>query len=284
MTLEVRVLDLGAVEIESSFLVYRRAPGESVLVPVFGFLILGGDHPIIVDTGFRSTEIMKRVGMVGHQSPEQQIESQLGRFDVALKDVRYILHTHLHIDHCGKNDLFPMSTTVVVNRREMEFSVSGIGGYQPEDIKHLVDRIHTQNALRFLDLKLTGGEEIVPGIMCYAANAHTEGSMLIAVETAKGQAVISGDVVYDIHDQIVMPFGSVQDREPAHTGHHSTPRRNEKAAIKRLLNMSDILLPAHDRGAAIKNAEVIGRWHGDIPDGHLDALEPRPWFPVCSSC
>ena len=63
-----------------------------------------------------------------------------------------------------------------------------------------------------------------------------------------------------------------------------TPRRHEKAAIKRLLNMSDILLPAHDRGAAIKNAEVIGRWHGDIPDGHLDALEPRPWFPVCSSC
>ena len=67
-------------------------------------------------------------------------------------------------------------------------------------------------------------------------------------------------------------------------GHQSTSRRHEKAAIKRLLNMSEILLPAHDRGAAIKNAEVTGRWNGNIPDGHLDALEPRPWFPVCRSC
>ena len=284
MALEVRVLDLGSVELESSFLVHRRSPGKGITVPVFAYLILGGEHPIVVDTGFRSTEIMKRTGMVGHQSPEQEVESQLARFDVKLKDVRYIIHTHLHIDHCGKDDLFPMSTTAVVNRREMEFSVAGLGGYQPEDIKHLIDRLHTKNALRFLDLELTGGEEVVPGVVCYAANAHTDGSMLIAVETEQGQAVITGDVIYDIHDQIVVPFGSVQDREPTHTGHHTGPRRHEKAAIKRILNIADFILPAHDQGAAIKNAEVVGRWHGDIPDGHLDTLEPRPWFPVCGSC
>tara|TARA_B100000029_G_scaffold199385_1_gene197757 strand:- start:520 stop:1020 length:501 start_codon:yes stop_codon:yes gene_type:complete len=166
----------------------------------------------------------------------------------------------------------------------MEFSVAGLGGYQPEDIKHLIDQLHTKDALRFLDLEITGGEEIVPGIVCYPANAHTDGSMLISVDTDQGQVVITGDVIYDIHDQIVVPFGSKQDREPTHTGHHTGPRRHEKAAIKRILNMADSILPAHDVPAAVKHAEVIGRWHGDIPGGQLDELQSRRWFPVCSSC
>ncbi len=76
-------------------------------VPVYAYLIMGGEYPIVVDTGFRSIDIMKRVGMTGVQYPEQEIEAQLARFDVALKDVRYIVHTHLYIDHCGKDDLFP---------------------------------------------------------------------------------------------------------------------------------------------------------------------------------
>jgi glyoxylase-like metal-dependent hydrolase (beta-lactamase superfamily II) len=284
MALEVKILDLGSVELESSFLVHRRTPGKRFTVPVHAYLILGGEHPVLVDTGFRSPDIMKRTGMVGHQSTEQTVEAQLARFDVALGDIRYIVHTHLHIDHCGKDDLFPMNTTVVVNRREMEFSVAGLGGYQPEDIKHLIDRLHTKDALRFLDLELTGGEEVVPGLVCYPANAHTDGSALVVVETALGRAFITGDVIYDIHDQIILPFGSAQDREPTHTGHHTGPRRHEKAAIKRILNQADFILPAHDRAAAVKHAEIVGRWHGDIPGGHLDKIEPRPWFPVCGTC
>jgi hypothetical protein len=64
-------------------------------------------------------------------------------------DVRFVLHTHLHIDHAGKDDLFPMGTTVLLHRRELEYSVSGLmhPQYPAPDIKHLVDRLHTRNAL-----------------------------------------------------------------------------------------------------------------------------------------
>ena len=66
-------------------------------------------------------------------------------------DVRYVCHTHLHIDHAGKDDLFPMNTTVVLNRKELEYSVSGLmhPQYPAPDIKHLIDRLHTKSALRF---------------------------------------------------------------------------------------------------------------------------------------
>jgi glyoxylase-like metal-dependent hydrolase (beta-lactamase superfamily II) len=44
------------------------------------------------------------------------IENQLKKHALRLRDVRYVLHTHLHIDHAGKDDLFPMNTTVVISR------------------------------------------------------------------------------------------------------------------------------------------------------------------------
>jgi hypothetical protein len=46
----------------------------------------------------------------------------------------------------------------------------------------------------------------MPGVVLEAANAHTEGSMNVHVETAEGRATICGDVIYDFKDQIVEPF------------------------------------------------------------------------------
>ena len=95
------------------------------------------------------------------------IENQLKKHGLRLGDVRYVLHTHLHIDHAGKDDLFPMNTAVVINRRELEYSVSGLmhPQYPAVDIKHLIDRLHTKSALRFLDLEITGPIELMPGLI-----------------------------------------------------------------------------------------------------------------------
>ncbi len=108
--------------------------------------------------------------------------------------------------------------------------------YPAPDIKHLIDRLHTKSALRFLDLEITGAVELMPGVYCEAANAHTEGSMNIHVHTADGIATICGDVIYDFNDQIVTPFNEIHDVEPRTTGNHGTSKRAEKAAIKKLLS------------------------------------------------
>src|SRR5258708_34214574 len=98
---------------------------------------------------------MEKLGMSGLQFQENMIENQLARHGVRMGDVRFVCHTHLHIDHPGKDDLFPMNTTVVVNRKELEYSVSGLmhPQYPAPDIKHLIDRLHTTSALRFLVLE-----------------------------------------------------------------------------------------------------------------------------------
>jgi glyoxylase-like metal-dependent hydrolase (beta-lactamase superfamily II) len=282
MPLEIKILDYGDIELESSFLVLGRDCGRVRRVVVFGFLILGGPWPIVVDTGYRSNQIMETLGMRGLQFHENMIENQLARHGVRMGDVRFVLHTHLHIDHAGKDDLFPMNTTVVINRRELEYSVSGLmhPQYPAPDIKHLIDRLHARHALRLLDLELSGPIEIFPGVYCEAAGAHTEGSMNVHVHTAEGIATICGDVIYDFNDQIVEPFRVTQAFEPQVTGNHGTTKRQEKAAIKKLLSTARFLLPVHDRPAKIEVGQVVARLQDSVPGPTTQSLPPRNWFPA----
>ncbi len=187
MALEIKILDYGDIELESSFLVLGRGCGQTRRVPTYGFLILGGPWPVVVDTGYRHNQIMESLGMRGLQFHENMIENQLMRHGVRMGDVRYVCHTHLHIDHAGKDELFPMNTTVIINRRELEYSVSGLmhPQYPAPDIKHLIDRLHTKDALRLEDLEITGMIELFPGCYLEAAEAHTEGSMNVHVDTAE---------------------------------------------------------------------------------------------------
>ena len=282
MTLEIKILDYGDIELESSFLVLGRGCGRTARVPVYGFLITGGKYPIVVDTGYRDNAIMESLGMRGLSFHENQIESQLDKHGVKIGDVRYVVHTHLHIDHAGKDDHFPMNTTVVLNRKELEHSVSGLmhPQYPKPDIQHLIERLHTPGALRLEDTEITGEIELIPGVNLDWAGAHTEGSMNIHVETSEGRATICGDVIYDFTDQIIEPVMEIHDHEPRVTGNHSVSKREEKAAIKKLLNTSKFLLPIHDKPAKIEDDQVIGRLEMSVPGPISQTVPKRNWFPA----
>ena len=266
MALEIKLLSLIDIDIESSFLVLGRDMGVRKKIPTFGFLILGGEEPILVDTGASHAGDHGPAGDDRLRTEAMELENQLARFDLTPGDIRWILHTHLHIDHAGQDSLFPISTTVVVNRRELEYSVSGLMGeqYPAEYIKHLVDRLHTPGALRLLDLEISGPEEIIPGVRCEAAGGHTEGSMNVLVDTAEGTACICGDVIYDIQNQIVEPIYQILEFEPQPTGNHATTKRQEKGAVKKALQ-NTFVLPVHDYPARVEAGRVVARLKDSVP-------------------
>jgi glyoxylase-like metal-dependent hydrolase (beta-lactamase superfamily II) len=166
---------------------------------------------------------------------------------------------------------------VITNRRELEYSASGImgGQYPPEYVKHHIDRLHTPGALRLLDLELSGPDELFPGIVCEAAGGHTEGSMNILVETAEGTACICGDVIYDIQHQIVEPIYQVLDYEPQSTGNQGTSKREERAAIKKALNSGTFVLPIHDYPARVSHGRILSRLTGDSVPGPETPVDHR---------
>jgi glyoxylase-like metal-dependent hydrolase (beta-lactamase superfamily II) len=264
---EIKLLSLTDVYVESSFLVLGRNMGTPVWVHTWGLLILGNPAgPILVDTGARDAEIMGRLGMQGRVDEDMQLENALGAHGVGIEDVAAVLHTHCHIDHAGQDDRFPMTTPVVMNRRELEHSASGLMGeqYPAEYVKHHIDRLHQPGALRLLDLELSGPDEIYAGIVCEAAGGHTEGSMNVLVETAQGTACICGDVIYDIQNQIVDPWHQALAHEPQTTGNHTMRKREEKAAIKKALN-HDFVLPLHDFPARVEGGRVVSRLKQEVP-------------------
>lgn len=262
MALKIYPINYANLTMDASGLVLFRSPGTKVTIPFLGFLILGGQEPVLVDTGPRAPEDFAPFGMECVQTPDMTLEHHLAVHGLRRQDIRHIVHTHAHIDHVGGDDLFPMSTTVALARRELEFAASGVMGpgmYTAADTKHLIDRLHTRGALRLFDVDGTFEEEVIPGVAVRLSGGHTPGSISVLVETDEGMANIAGDIAYHIDDQIVSPLLDQAAHEPTITGNRAMTSLEEKRAIKRALSDSRFLLVGHDYPALVEGGKIIAR-------------------------
>ena len=82
-------------------------------------------------------------------------------------------------------------------------------------------------------------------------------------------------MIYDFNDQIVNHVYTNNWMEPRVTGNHAGSKREEKGAIKKLLNNYTFLLPVHDRPAKIQNQQVVGRLGMSVPGPMTETL-PEP--------
>lgn len=276
MTLKIYPINLGNMTLDSSGLVLFRNPGVETTIPTLGFLILDGEEPLLVDTGSRNAEQYEAFGMGAEQTEEMSIQSHLAKHGLRMKDIRHVIHTHAHIDHAGQDYLFPMSTTVAMSRRELEFAASGLMGpgmYTAVETKHLIDRLHTRGALRLFDVDGTFEEEIIPGVAVRLTGGHTPGSISILVETDQGLANIAGDVAYHIADQLIDPILDQAAHEPTITANRAMSTLDEKKAIKRALSGTRFLMISHDAPSLVSGGKIIGRHHNAISNPNADVTD-----------
>ncbi|WP_051348829.1 N-acyl homoserine lactonase family protein [Peribacillus kribbensis] len=245
MSLEIRIMNLGDIEAEASFTVLGHAPGTTVKVPTYAFLILGAEKPILVDAGFRTTEIMGRLGMKATQTEEQKLENQLAKHGVKPEDIGHVILTHLHLDHAGLVYKFP-EAVAVIQRKEMEAGFSGVmgGQYVYEDMEHMFQRLYKPGSLWLLDGQESGPISVVPGVKCAFAKSHSPGMQFVYVETSKGTAVICSDAIYNIGLQTRHYREIYGNYWPS--GNHYWTKRDEMAAVARACNDADFLLASHD--------------------------------------
>lgn len=256
MSLEIRILHLGDVELDGSRNVWGHQPGTMIRVPIYSYLILGGEKTILVDTGFRDPEIMIPRGCKAYQTEDQKIVNQLQKYGLKPKDIDYLVHTHIHIDHAGRDEDFPDSV-IVLQRREMEASVSGLmgGQYNYFDIAYLLKRVNQPGSMWMLDGDIGGPITLIPGVKCVFARSHTPGSQNIYVQTSKGTAVICGDVIYNIELQTEYYRRLNGNFWPS--GNHYWTKRDEMAAVARVVNDADYILPIHDYAVMEKYGDRI---------------------------
>lgn len=184
------------------------------------WLIEGGERPIIVDTGPRDVEgfntaTQQYIPIGVTQSPDETTLGAMAKAGVRPEDVGWIFITHMHGDHFSNYYLFP-NATVVVNRNGFPDGPSSA----PEDLR--------------TRLMLVGDEEVLPGISTFHLGCHSVDSQGIAIDTAKGKVVLSGDVAY--------MFENIEGDRPIRSDDVDACRE----ALKVLRSHGDIVLPGHD--------------------------------------
>ncbi len=194
--LTVQALDMGDIQLDSSFVNWQTDCGKPVWSPTTAWLITGSEKPILVDTSFRSLEdAAAEQGLVCRRSGAQTLEAQLARHGLAPADIGYVIHTHLHMDHVGQNHLLP-NARFLIQRKELQNAAAPnffpVPFYDRVNIARLIDPLW--NRVDVLD----GESELFPGIRTVHMPGHTPAHQAIYVETAGGTAIIVGDAAMNV--------------------------------------------------------------------------------------
>jgi glyoxylase-like metal-dependent hydrolase (beta-lactamase superfamily II) len=168
---------------------YREASHEIVTLHYFVWLILGGPHPVLVDTGFLDDDAAKR-GIRNWVSPAAMVE----RAGVRAAEVPLALISHLHYDHWAGHSLFP-SAEFWIQQDEVAFWTGRYGQYDAfrgsanvGSLANLVT-LNYGRRLRIID----GDREVLPGLRVHRVGGHTAGLQIVTVETARGRVVLTSD-------------------------------------------------------------------------------------------
>lgn len=233
MSLAIYPLNLGEVEVDFSFLVWQTNCGNPTYVPATAWLITGAEKPILVDAGFRRAEDVKAYsGLNARQSAEQTLEAQLSRHNLKPEDIGYLVHTHLHLDHCGLDDQLP-NARILVQRAELQYAAAPlfpVPFYDRQDIAKLVGVLWDRVEL------LDEDSELFPGIRTVTTRGHTPAHQMVYVEVPSGTAIITGDAAYitSINVKHQVPFGYYINLEDVMAG------------LRRIAREGKHVLPTHD--------------------------------------
>ena len=183
-------------QFEKSMFLIGVEPGTKIPAPCISWLIEGEKgEKILVDTGPHASDAPTAC----YHNPIERSEGQ--RIDQALlaegvdpEEIRLVIFTHLHWDHCYNPGLLK-NATFYVQRSELAYAIdpiewsnkayeTKIPGIKPPWFE-ISDHLNT----------VDGDAELLPGISFLHLPGHSPGSAGVAVNTSKGVYVIGGDTI-----------------------------------------------------------------------------------------
>jgi glyoxylase-like metal-dependent hydrolase (beta-lactamase superfamily II) len=186
---EVYALKYGERDTTACQFFYREASHEPITLDFYVWLIFGGPHPVLVDTGFREDDAAAR-GIRNYVSPAAMVE----RVGVKAESIPIALISHLHWDHWAGHALFPHAE-FWIQKAEVAFWTGAAARY--DVYKALANApalgslvtLNYQNRVRLIE----GEHQIFPGLRVHRVGGHTAGLQIVSVETARGRVVLTSD-------------------------------------------------------------------------------------------
>ncbi|AYJ48872.1 N-acyl homoserine lactonase family protein [Rhodococcus sp. P1Y] len=195
MSLKIHALPAGVIrDFPVSAVQYQRGFGVTHDTPMIMFVITGGEFPIVVDSGTPEPEfVRKHHGYDFERAPSEHPRESLRNIGVSPADVGLVIHTHLHWDHCGNNDLFD-NAHFVVQQAELHFAVDPLEPAR-RAFENTEEIAPTWSPMLNRFRTVSGDAAVAPGVSLISLPGHTPGSQGVLVETDTGKHLIAGDTI-----------------------------------------------------------------------------------------
>lgn len=187
----------GMLSLDKGLITYRTDLGVKVLSPVVMSLVETTEGLILFDTGLNPQGLSDPIGtwgekissLIAHFRPEDDVRSRLQTLGFRPEDISWVIHSHLHYDHCGGNQFFPKAR-FIVQKAEYRFALYpdafSAGGY-----------VRSHFDFPFYYELIEGDRELIPGVFLLFTPGHTPGSQsLVLTLPQTGVVVLPGDVLY----------------------------------------------------------------------------------------
>ena len=216
--MRVYALSCGSLEFDRSLFFPAAEPGTKLVTPVSSYLIVHPRGKVVFDTGIHCDALTDPVARLGKRvaglfairsRAGEDVVSQLANLGVQPDDIRFVVSSHFHFDHCGCNASFP-SATFLVQRAEMEIARAEPNRYNPKDWDLP------------LDYQLIEGEHDIFGdgtVVLLPTPGHTAGHQSLWIRAGATQFMLTGDAVYTREhlEKTILPTNTYNAGEMTHS-------------------------------------------------------------------
>ncbi|MCA1583044.1 MAG: N-acyl homoserine lactonase family protein [Acidobacteria bacterium] len=220
-------------------LVIGAPKGEKMDIAMVVWLIRGGGHNVLFDSGFHREAWLEKFPTADYLRPDEAVRLA----GVRPEDVTDVVISHAHWDHMGGIDLFPKAT-VWIQKQEFSYYTRDAwkpgghhGGIDPDDVK-VLERIHKDGRLRLVD---GDNVAILPGVRAFTGARHTFASQYIRVDGSQ-PFVLASDNCY-LYRNLAEHRASATFSEKDHPGNIRS-----QARMIELAGSADRVVPGHDPG------------------------------------
>ena len=224
-------------DVPVSALVIGGPKDQKIEIAMMFWLIRGGGHTILFDSGFHRDTFLKDFPMKEYMRPDRALETAGVRAD----EVTDIVISHAHWDHMGGLDLFPMANVWIQKEEYRYYTMDAWqrggdhGGIDPEDVKVLVG-LNTAGRIHLVD----GDDvEIFPGIRAYTGARHTYASQYLRV-AGNPTFVLASDNCY-LYLNLSSHLASATFSDADHPANIAA-----QARMIELAGSADRVVPGHD--------------------------------------
>ena len=192
----------GQIQMDKGWLTAMHDVGKSIKVPVSMFII---DHPrglTLYDTGNNVAVSDGKCeshwgklcsAFLPIQKREEVIDKQLEKLGYKVADVKYVILSHMHLDHAGNMEMFP-NAIHVVQKEELKTA------WWPEKFQAGAFVLGDfDDARNFKYLQLTGDFDLFGdgSVIVLDTKGHTQGHQSVQLKLKNtGTILLSGDAIY----------------------------------------------------------------------------------------